>query len=78
MLAEDGAGLAVELLNPEWFVGLISDRGYTPAGFARLIGVTPATIHRLIRGTRKASPSLAVRIAVALDASMTSLFRVAP
>lgn len=67
----------MELLSPNRFRALLDERGYTPASFARAIGVTPATVHRLIAGTRRASPTLANRIAVTLDHSLTGLFRVA-
>lgn len=68
----------MELRNPAWFRYLLDERGYSPASFALSIGVTPATIHRILAGTRNASPALAARISVALDQSMTVLFRVAP
>lgn len=67
----------MELLNPAWFRTLLMERGYTPAAFALAIGVTPATIHRLMAGTRRASPALASRIALTLDYSMSALFKVA-
>lgn len=67
----------MELMSSEWFRALLADRGFTPASFARAIDVTPATVHRIMAGTRRASPALANRIAVALDHSLTALFRVA-
>jgi plasmid maintenance system antidote protein VapI len=67
----------VELTNPTWFRTLLQERGYTPAAFAISIGVTPATIHRLMAGTRRVSPALAARIAQTLDHSLTALFKVA-
>lgn len=67
----------MELLSPAWFRSLLAERGYTPAAFARLIGVTPATMHRLLAGTRRVSPALASRIAIALDSSLTAIFKVA-
>jgi plasmid maintenance system antidote protein VapI len=67
----------VELLNPARFGELLDVEGYTPAAFARVVGVTPATIHRIMAGTRRASPALALRIAQILDVSMTALFKVA-
>lgn len=67
----------MELLNPDRFREMLSVAGYTPAAFARVVGVTPATVHRIIAGTRRASPALALRIAQILDVSMTALFRVA-
>jgi plasmid maintenance system antidote protein VapI len=67
----------MELRNIELFKSLLEDRGYTGTSFALSIGVTPPTINRLINGTRRASPALAVRIAIALDRSMSDLFRVA-
>jgi plasmid maintenance system antidote protein VapI len=70
-------GPIVELRNPSWFRYLLEERGYTPASFALSIGVTPATIHRILAGTRNASPALAARIALALDQGMTVLFQVA-
>lgn len=75
----DGPGreMRVELLSPNWFRALLDERGYTPASFARAVGVTPATVHRLLAGTRRASPGLANRIAIALDHNLTALFRVA-
>lgn len=67
----------MELLNPDRFRELLTNAGYTPAAFARVVGVTPATVHRLMAGTRRASPALALRIAQILDTSMTALFKVA-
>ena len=67
----------MELINPEWFRELLKARGQTPASFARTVGVTPATLHRLCNGTRRASPALAYRIAVELEVGWTSLFKVA-
>lgn len=64
------------LRSPKWFCALLIERGQNPSSFARAIGVTPATVHRLIAGTRKASPSLAARVAQALDESVTVLFQV--
>lgn len=68
----------MELRNPDWFRYLLEERGYSAATFALSIGVTPATIHRILAGTRNASPALAARISTALDQGMTILFRVAP
>lgn len=66
----------MELRNPEYFRQLISQRGYSPASFARSVGITPATINRLMAGTRRASPTMAGRIALALDVGITTLFAV--
>jgi plasmid maintenance system antidote protein VapI len=66
----------MELTSPTWFRFLLDERDLTPAAFAKSIGVTPATIHRLLRRTRTASPALAQRIATALDLEVSALFRV--
>ena len=69
-------GSLMELRNPAYLRRLIADRGYTPASFARSIGTTPSTLNRILAGTRRASPAMAGRIALALDVGVTVVFAV--